>query len=342
MSNRPKPEDYQYKGEAQPPQDGERDSQGRLYYPYLPDENLKEAVNLAIDLERPLLLEGEPGCGKTRLAGAIAYEFTKGKIDEEGKWWPYYIWNVKSTSRARDGLYTYDAVARLRDAQLVGAERLQDYLDETELQDLAERLRNRTKYRELGALGEALQHTDCRPILLIDEIDKADTDFPNDLLLELEERRFEIPETGEQIPPPGQQPKTPIIVITSNCSKPLPEPFLRRCLYFFVEFPDEDLLLQIVDKRFTLTKKQDELVAKAVDRFFEIRDLLKERPGSRPPGTSEFLEFLTALLRKSKQSLPQARKDLENLANRQPLLGTLLKTQIDQKLYRDTFSPEDE
>jgi MoxR-like ATPase len=162
------------------------------------------------------------------------------------------------------------------------------------------------------------------------------------LLLELEERRFEIPETGEQIPSPGQQPKTPIIVITSNCSKPLPEPFLRRCLYFFVEFPDEDLLLQIVDKRFTLTKKQDELVAKAVDRFYEIRDLLTARPGSRPPGTSEFLEFLTALLRKSKQSLPQARKDLENLANRQPLLGTLLKTQADQKLYRDTFSPEDE
>ncbi|NET53049.1 MAG: MoxR family ATPase, partial [Merismopedia sp. SIO2A8] len=248
----------------------------------------------------------------------------------------------KSTTRARDGLYTYDAVARLRDAQLVGAERLQEYLNQLEVQKLTKRLKERTEYREFGALGHALQHTDCRPIILIDEIDKADSDFPNDLLLELEELRFEIPETEEKIPAVDQTPLKPIIIITSNCEKPLPEPFLRRCLYFFVEFPDEDLLLQIIDKRFRLTLEQDQLVAKAVDRFYEIRDLLKEQPGNRPPGTSEFLEFLAALLNKSHHSLAQAQKDLENLANRKPLLGTLLKTQRDQRLYQEAFSTQDE
>jgi MoxR-like ATPase len=231
---------YRYTGEDayQPPQMGVRDPLGRLYYPYVASDALKEAVNPAMELERPLLLEGEPGCGKTRLAGAIAYEFTQkylnGQVDEAGQpcWWEYAIWNVKSTSRARDGLYTFDAVARLRDAQLLGFDpkRLQEYLGVEESQKLKDRLRDKTCYREFGPLGAALRQPHTRPIVLIDEIDKADSDFPNDLLLELDQLCFGVPETGETISPPPQK---PIILITSNREKPLPEPFLRRCLYFY-------------------------------------------------------------------------------------------------------------
>ena len=338
--------DYRYTGEVQPAADGERDDRGRIYHPYLPSDALVEAVNLAIDLNRPLLLEGEPGCGKTRLAGAVAYELTQknlaGQTDGESKWWPYYIWNVKSTSHARDGLYTYDAVARLRDAQLVGSdpERLQAFLEPLEAQHLKQRLQDRRQYRSFGPLGQAiLQETvgevlpakGYRPILLIDEIDKADSDFANDLLLELDELRFEIPETGEDIPTPACK---PIVLITSNREKPLPEPFLRRCLYFYVTFPTKAQLEKIVETRFGADTATDELLEAALNRFGEIREVLENRPGSRSPGTSEFLEFLTALRNKNAQD---ARSDLENLAERLPLLGTLLKTQPDQELYRREF-----
>ena len=223
----------QYTGESQPPKEGEKDSNQRVYFPYLPSDDLKEAVNLAIALQRPLLLEGEPGCGKTRLAGAVAYEFTHKYLrnnQQPQQWWNYYIWNIKSTTRARDGLYTYNAVARLRDAQLVGTnlQQLKEFIGDDETKKLKERLQDKKNYREFGALGKALQTHPHRPILLIDEIDKADSDFANDLLLELEELRFEIPETGEPpFPTPEQK---PIIFITSNQEKPLPEPFLRRCL----------------------------------------------------------------------------------------------------------------
>jgi MoxR-like ATPase len=339
----PRQLDYTYTGDDtyQPPQSGAVDNQGRRYYPYIPGDDLKEAVNLAIALKRPLLLEGEPGCGKTRLAGAIAYEFTQkylaGQMDDKGEplWWDYQIWTVKSTLRARDGLYTYDAVARLRDAQLVGSDpkRLQEYLGEDESEYLKERLKDKTKYREFGSLGKALQAPKYRSIVLIDEIDKADSDFPNDLLLELDQLCFEIPETGEKIPTPEDEQK-PIILITSNREKPLPEPFLRRCLYFYVGFPEKQLQ-EIIEKRFGKLKRgQEVLIADAIAHFYEVRKLLERQPGSRPPGTSEILEFLTAL-----KSLPlkQAKADLENLAERLPLLGTLLKTKSDQDLYRKTF-----
>ncbi|NET31340.1 MAG: MoxR family ATPase [Cyanothece sp. SIO1E1] len=332
--------DYQYTGEHQPSQDGEMDSKGRVYYPYLPGDDLKEAVNLAIDLDRPLLLEGEPGCGKTRLAGALAYEYTQKNLKRQNAkqgnevWWPYYIWPVKSISRARDGLYTYDAVARLRDAQLMGSdpEQLQDYLGKQESDRLKQRLKDRTRYREFGPLGEALQPQSRRPIVLIDEIDKADNDFANDLLLELDELRFEVPETGETFSKPEQ---VPIIIITSNREKPLPEPFLRRCLYFYVTFPSKDRLIEIVRRRFGERSQKQKLVEAAVNHFDDIRGLLSGQPGSRPPGTSEFLEFLDALLDKPED---QALKDLQNLANRLPLLGVLLKTQQDQTLYRQKIS----
>lgn len=329
----------QYTGKSQPPQQGDKDLNQREYFPYLPSEDLIEAVNLAIALERPLLLEGEPGCGKTRLAGAVAYEFTKEYLQKQNKdeqskskWWDYYIWNIKSTIRARDGLYSYDAVARLRDAQLMGTDpqRLQQFLGDEETKKLKERLQDKKNYREFGALGKALQEHSHRPILLIDEIDKADGDFANDLLLELEELRFEVPETGESYPTPEQK---PIIFITSNREKPLPEPFLRRCLYFFVDFPSEERLRDIINQRFgQWVIDKEKLIDKAIKRFDDIRKLLENVPGSRPPGTSEFIEFLTALL--NKDDVNKALQDLEDLSNRLPLLGTLLKTKQDQELYQ--------
>ncbi|MEM9926469.1 MAG: MoxR family ATPase [Cyanobacteria bacterium P01_D01_bin.50] len=342
MNNNQEP-DYQYTGEYQP-ENNTKDTDGRTYYPYLPSDDLKEAVNLAISpkgmrfayaLERPLLLEGEPGCGKTRLASAVAYEFSQKYLSENlqpKQWWNYYIWNIKSTTRARDGLYRYDAVARLRDAQLMGTDpqRLQDFLGIVEVGDLKKRLQDKKNYREFGALGKALQEHQYCPILLIDEIDKADSDFANDLLLELEELRFEIPETAESYPTPERK---PIIFITSNREKPLPEPFLRRCLYFFVKYPNEKQLKQIIDKRFGTLQDKEELVKQAMHRFYEIRSGLTNIPGSRPPGTSEFIEFMTALL--NKNDVEKALNDLHNLSDKLPLLGTLLKTKKDQELYRN-------
>ncbi len=329
---------YTYEGDCQP--EGEfSDLQGRKYYPYIPSANLKKAVNLAIALKRPLLLEGEPGCGKTKLANAIAYEFTqknlrrqKPKKGEAEPWWNFYIWNIKSTTRARDGLYTYDAVGRLRDAQLIGSNpaQLKEYLLPSEITRLTERLKDRSKYLELGELGKALTDQTYRPILLIDEIDKADSDFPNDLLLELDEFRFTIPETDDTFPPPEHK---PIILITSNREKPLPEPFLRRCLYFYVPFPDADHLKEIIQKRFGQRAQQKEdIVELAVKRFEEIRELLKNQPGSRPPGTSEFIEFLTELIRDDKD-MAEAMQELEQLSKELHLLGALLKTKSDQDLY---------
>jgi MoxR-like ATPase len=339
----------QYKGsdEHLPPIKGVSDPEGRKYYPYLPaDADLIKAVNLAIALERPLLLEGEPGCGKTCLAGAIAYEFKRQHLGDK-EWWPFYTWTIKSDSRAREGLYTFDAVARLRDAQLIASvggdkKRLKDFYNPKEIEELIAKIKDPTRkgYRQFGPLGEALRQEwkeDHRPIVLIDEIDKADSDFANDLLLELEEWRFEIPETGEKFKSPEHK---PIVLITSNRERPLPEPFLRRCLYYYVSFP-EARLRDIIALRFGELKKGEEaLVELAVERFYEIRELLENQPGGRAPGTSEFLLFLGALLSYPNQEAVIA--DLNQLANQLPLLGTLLKTQEAQELYRREFSKDDE
>ena len=176
------------------------DPLGRSYDPYLPEADLIEAVNLAIDLNLPLLLEGEPGSGKTRLAGAIAYEFTykylRNKNQDSQEWWPYYIWNVKSIGRAKDGLYQFDAVLRLRDAQIFGTdpEKMKAYLGEKESDAIRGRLLDKTEYVNYGPLGKAFLEPQYRPVVLIDEIDKADSDFPNDLLFELDQMGFEVPE----------------------------------------------------------------------------------------------------------------------------------------------------
>jgi MoxR-like ATPase len=341
------PIDYSYTGDRkyQPPLEGIRDPNGREYHPYLPDPMLAKAINLAIALKRPLLLEGEPGCGKTRVAGALAYELAQknlhpSKPDPKDKdtWWPFYIWNITSTSRARDGLYTFDAVGRLRDAQLIGSDpqNLKNLIGAQERKALEKRLTDKTQYREFGALGKALQENHYRPVMLIDEIDKADSDFPNDLLLELDELRFTIPETDETIPPPGNEPIKPIILITSNREKPLSEAFLRRCLYYYVTFPEEQTLRDILKARFgSVVMDKKVLVDNALQEFDEIRQLLDKQPGSRPPGTSELLEFLTALCQDGKP-IEEALAELNNLAQELPLLGTLIKTRSDQELYQSS------
>lgn len=284
--------ELQYTGKKQP-QRGDRDPDtGRLLVPYLADEALVEAVNLAIFLERPLLLKGEPGCGKTQLAWAVKYELGL----------PLEEWYIKSTSRARDGLYTYDAVGRLRDAQLANQN-----IDP----DAVYRAKNPAAYIREGALGQAFRNSQ-RTIVLIDEIDKADIDFPNDLLLELEEQRFKIDETGEMVE--AQAP--PIVFITSNDEKDLPDAFLRRCLFHYIEFPDGDRLVQIIQAIYP--DAAPELVNRAVQRFLELRQMMRDEAGKKV-STSELLDWFRVLQRHPTDEA------LAKLDGKIPFTGVLLK-----------------
>ena len=267
--------------------------------PYLPSPQLINAVNLAIFLERPLLLKGEPGCGKTRLAQAVAHELG----------FPYEPWYIKSTSRARDGLYTYDAVRRLHDAQLA---RIGE-LGKSNVDNLDD-------YIKMGPLGRALknqQHT----VVLIDEIDKADIDFPNDLLRELDERKFTIEETGEEIT--AQNP--PIVFVTSNDEKDLPDAFLRRCLFHYILFPDNSQLRDIVKAHFP--ESSPDLVKAGVQRFTKLRQKMEKGKAGKRVSTSELLDWFAVL-----QQFPQD-EVLKQLEGELPFPEVLLKKWEDHLRY---------
>ena len=290
-----------YTGEKQPsPEECE------LYRiePYIPSPELVEAVNLTIFLKkRPLLLKGEPGSGKTRLASAVAYELGL----------PYESWYIQSTTKAKDGCYTYDAIARLHDAQLAR-------LDEQKLS----KVDNLWNYIKLGPLGRAFENPQ-RTVVLIDEIDKADLDFPNDLLQVLDEKRFTIPEikvkeeeAEKEYEIKAKEP--PIIFITSNDEKDLPDAFLRRCLFHYIEFPDESELINIINAHFPKTASN--FVAAAVKRFGELRSQMDRDSGrtGKKVSTSELIDWFTIL-----RQYPED-KVLAELQGKLPFADVLLKS----------------
>ena len=322
----------EYTGDQQCQPQPEPNQRGKKLCPYRPEPGLIQAVNLAIALERPLLLEGEPGCGKTQLAPAIAYEFSQRYLKENNQKWPYFPWNIKSTTRAQDGLYTYDAIARLRDAQLLGMNNLEKYLDEDKINAVIERLNNQESYLQRGELGKSFEVKEVRPIVLIDEIDKADIDFPNDLLLELDKLEFEIPEIGATGDNAIKAEQSPLVIITSNRERELPDAFLRRCLYYYLNFPDEEELIEIVKLHFPdLNSEQLELVDETVDKFLGVREMGSNRPNAKKAGTSELLDLMKILLKKP---VSEAFEDIKDLAGNLPLLGTLLKTKESQDSYQ--------
>jgi len=261
---------------------------------YVATEDLKVAVNAAVTLERPLLVKGEPGTGKTVLAQEVAKALGA----------PLLEWHIKSTTKAHQGLYEYDAVARLRDGQL-GEERARD-------------VRN---YIKRGKLWEAFT-ADQRPVLLIDEIDKADIEFPNDLLQELDRMEFYVYETGETV----KAQKRPVVIITSNNEKELPDAFLRRCFFHFIKFPDPRTMEEIVDVHFPDIKKR--LVADALKVFYEIREV----PGlKKKPSTSELLDWLKLLM--SEDVSDDVLRERDPRKAIPPLHGALLKNEQDVHLF---------
>ncbi len=261
---------------------------------YIATEDLKIAVNAAIVLERPLLIKGEPGTGKTLLAEEIAQAIGA----------PLIAWHIKSTSKAQQGLYEYDAVSRLRDSQL-GDPRVSE-------------IRN---YIKRGKLWEAFTHP-ARPVLLIDEIDKADIEFPNDLLLELDRMEFFVYETGETV----RAAQRPIVVITSNNEKELPDAFLRRCFFHYIRFPDAETMNKIVEAHYPGVKKR--LVDEALRIFFDLR----EAPGlKKKPSTSELLDWLKLLLNEDISPETLRERDPKKLIP--PLHGALLKNEQDVHLF---------
>ena len=261
---------------------------------YVATNDLRVAVNAAATLRRPLLVKGEPGTGKTVLAQEIATAFDA----------PLIEWNVKSTTKAQQGLYEYDAVSRLRDSQLGDA-----------------RVHDIKNYIRKGKMWEAFTAPKL-PVLLIDEIDKADIEFPNDLLTELDRMEFDVYETGERV----KAVVRPIVIITSNNEKELPDAFLRRCFFHYIKFPDRETMERIVAVHFPDIQKQ--LVAEALNIFFDMREI----PGmKKKPSTSELLDWLKLLMH---EDLP-----LEVLRNRDtktlipPLHGALLKNEADVMLF---------
>ncbi|MBL0402910.1 MoxR family ATPase [Microvirga aerilata] len=261
---------------------------------YVATEDLTVAVNAAITLERPLLVKGEPGTGKSVLAEEIARSLNA----------PLLTWHIKSTTKAQQGLYEYDAVSRLRDSQL-GDPRVSDI----------------SNYIRRGKLWEAFQ-AETRPVLLIDEIDKADIEFPNDLLLELDRMEFFVYETGETV----RAAQRPIVIITSNNEKELPDAFLRRCFFHYIKFPDPETMGRIVEVHYPGIKHR--LVEEALKIFFDVRQV----PGLRKkPSTSELLDWLKLLL--SEDIGPEQLRERDTRKLIPPLHGALLKNEQDVSLF---------
>jgi MoxR-like ATPase len=254
---------------------------------YIVSDDLRHAVNVAVALQRPLLLRGEPGTGKTLLAENLAQALGMELVR----------WHVKSTTKAKDGLYVYDTVARLHDSRF----------GDGNVKDIEH-------YIKLGPLGQALS-TDHRVVLLIDEVDKADIEFPNDLLLELDAMRFRVDETGREV----VAKERPIVIITSNNEKELPDAFLRRCVFHFIDFPTRELMQRIVKVH------HPDIEPKVLDQTLEVFYGLRALPRLRKrPSTSELIDWITALKRSG--------VDLARIGNGIPFLGTLLKTEQDVEL----------
>ena len=261
---------------------------------YVATDDLKVAVNAAITLQRPLLIKGEPGTGKSVLAQEVAKSLDT----------PLIEWHIKSTTKAHQGLYEYDAVSRLRDSQLGDA-----------------RVADIKNYIKRGKLWEAFTRPH-RPVLLIDEIDKADIEFPNDLLLELDRMEFFVYETGETIKARNR----PVVIITSNNEKELPDAFLRRCFFHYIKFPDHDTMQQIVEVHFPGLKQR--LVAEALRIFYDVRDV----PGiKKKPSTSELLDWIKLLL--NEDVSPETLREQDPRKLIPPLHGALLKNEQDIHLF---------
>lgn len=260
---------------------------------YIATEDLRLAVNAAVALQKPLLIKGEPGTGKTLLAEELAKGLGK----------PLLQWHIKSTTKAQQGLYEYDAVSRLRDSQLGN-----------------DRVHNIANYIKKGKLWEAFT-ADEQVVLLIDEIDKADIEFPNDLLVEIDKMEFHVYETGEVV----KAKQRPIIIITSNNEKELPDAFLRRCFFHYIKFPDRDTMQQIVDAHYPGIKQS--LVSEALNVFFDVRNI----PGlKKKPSTSELIDWLKLLM--ADDISEEALKQLGGTSAIPPLYGALLKNEQDVQL----------
>jgi MoxR-like ATPase len=255
---------------------------------YVISEPLKNAVNVTIALKRPLLIRGEPGTGKTLLAHSIATGLGKRLI----------VWNIKSTTKAQEGLYVYDTVQRLNDSRF----------GDSDVSDIKQ-------YIKLGKLGQAFVSPE-QVVLLIDEIDKADLEFPNDLLNELEEMSFYIPETNETITAIHR----PIVVITSNAEKELPDAFLRRCIFHYIEFPNSELMEEIVRVHFPNIK--DSLLSEALKTFYKLREIDDFR---KKPSTSELIDWIRALIA---GGIPH-----DKISSEIPFVGTLLKKETDYDYF---------